>query len=435
VSPAVREPDVVLFSGEASPEHAGASQINRHLQRRGVLSVLPFLGPAFVAGVAYIDPGNFATNLVAGARFGYQLLWVVLASNLIAMLVQHLSAKLGIATGCNLPETIHKRWPRPLSLGLWVVAEVAAIATDFAEFLGGALGINLLFGIPLFPAALVTAAATIAILWLERFGYRPIEAVIGSLVAVIAVCYVIETFLSRPDWHQVALHSFLPSLSGAGIYLALGILGATVMPHVVYLHSALTQGRIRATNDQERRRLLRFNGVDVVVAMALAGLVNLSMLYMAAATFHAHGLFNVADLRDAYRTLAPLLGSASSKIFGLSLLVSGIASSSVGTLAGQVIMKGFVGRSFPLWVRRAVTMIPPLIVIYLNLPTAETLVISQVILSAVLPFAVIPLVWFTSQRRVMGILVNRRYTVAAASACAVLIIALNAALVYRVALG
>jgi manganese transport protein len=391
------------------------------------------LGPAFIACVAYIDPGNFGTNIAAGAQFGYSLLWVVLVSNAMAMLLQYLSAKLGIATGDNLPEIIRNRWPRPVSLSLWVVAEVAAIATDLAEFLGGALGFNLLFHVPLFIAGLLTGATTLAILGLQRYGVRPVESIIVSLVGVIAGSYLVETFLARPNWGQVAYHTVVPTISSSTIFISVGILGATVMPHVVYLHSALTQRRIRARNDAEKRRLLRFNTVDVVVAMTLAGVINLAMLYMAASTFGRHGLTSVSDIRVAYHTLTPLLGSMAATFFGISLLASGVSSSAVGTMAGQVIMAGFVGWTIPLWVRRAVTMTPALIIIALNLPTTQTLVISQVILSLVLPFAVGPLIWFTAKRNVMGVLVNWRVTTALAGLCGVVIIGLNGLLLFQVA--
>jgi manganese transport protein len=415
-------------------ERAGLLVLEGGAGRRRLWSILPFLGPAFVACVAYIDPGNFATNIAAGAQFGYSLLWVVLLSNLMAMLLQYLSAKLGIATGENLPETIRERWPRPISLSLWIVAEIAAMATDLAEFLGGALGFNLLFHIPLFAAGLLTGATTLAILGLQRHGVRPLEAIIVSLVGVIAACYVVETLLGRPDWGQVAYHTVVPTVSSSTILVSVGILGATVMPHVVYLHSALTQRRIRARNETEKRRLLRFNTVDVVVAMTLAGIINLAMLYVAASTFHGHGLTSVSDIRVAYHTLTPLLGNLAAIAFGVSLLASGVSSSAVGTMAGQVIMGGFVGWTIPLWVRRAVTMMPAMIVIALNLPTTQTLIISQVILSLVLPFAVGPLIWFTAQHRVMGVLTNRRVTTVLAAVCGFVIIGLNGLLLYQVAI-
>lgn len=412
----------------AGTEAAALAVLEGRSQHSLLLRILPFLGPAFIASIAYVDPGNFGTNIAAGAQFGYRLIWVVVASNLMAMLLQHLSAKLGIATGQNLPQIIHQRWPRSVSIGLWLIAEIAAMATDLAEFLGGALGFNLLFHIPLFLAGLLTGVTTMLILGLQRYGFRPIEAVIAALVGVIAASYLVETFLSRPDWGQVAYHAVVPYVSSQSILFSVGILGATVMPHVVYLHSALTQGRIRPRNDAEKRLLLRFNVVDVAGAMSLAGLINIAMLFMAAATFHTHGFAGISDIRTAYHTLTPLLGSLASTVFGLSLLASGISSSAVGTMAGQVIMDGFVGWTIPIWIRRLVTMTPALVVIALNVSTTWTLVVSQVILSMVLPFAVVPLVWFTAQRGLMGVLVNRGLTTALATLCAGIIVVLNALL-------
>jgi manganese transport protein len=403
--------------------------------RGPISSILPFLGPAFVASVAYVDPGNFATNISAGAQFGYRLLWVVVTANLIAMLVQHLSAKLGIATGKNLPQTIRRHMDRRVVVGIWVTAEIAAIATDLAEFLGAAIGFNLLFHIPLLLGGVLTAIATILILSMQRLGFRPIEAVVGSLVGIIALCYLFETLLDRPAWDQVARHAVTPYVSSSSVVLSVGILGATVMPHVVYLHSALTQSRIRPRTDALRRRLVHFNLIDVVIAMAIAGLVNMAMLYMAAATFHSHGFTSVSDIRVAYHTLTPLLGPAASVVFGVSLLASGVASSAVGTMAGQVIMDGFLGWTVPLWLRRGITMVPALLVIAIGLPTTSTLVISQVVLSLALPFAVLPLVWFTARREIMGVLVNRSVTTTIAVVCAVGIVAMNLLLIWKTVAG
>jgi manganese transport protein len=398
--------------------------------------LLPFLGPAFVASVAYMDPGNYATNIQAGARFGYLLLWVVVASNLLAMLIQTLSAKLGIATGTNLAEHCRERYPRWLTLLMWVIMELVAMATDLAEFLGAAIGFNLLFGIPLWLAGLLTAAATFIILSLEHYGFRPIEAVISVLVGIVAVSYLIETILDRPAWGQVLTHAVVPRFQGAeSVLLACGILGATVMPHAIYLHSSLMQGRIVAQNAREQRRLLRYEIVDVLLAMGVAGLINIAMLIMAASTFFDKGLTQVASIEEAYRTLEPLLGSAASWVFGISLLAAGLSSASVGTMAGQVIMQGFLHRHIPPWLRRLVTMLPSLIVIAIGLDPTRTLVISQVVLSFGLPFAVIPLVQFTRRKDIMGMLVNSRLTTAAASAAAALIVALNAFLLYQTLWG
>jgi manganese transport protein len=405
-------------------------------KRTGLARLMPFLGPAFIACVAYVDPGNFATNIQGGAEFGYMLLWVIVASNLMAMLIQGLSAKLGIATGKNLAEHCREQFPRPLTIGMWVLMEIVAMATDLAEFLGAALGFNLLFHIPLLTAALLTAVTTFIILGLERRGFRPLEAVITALVGVIAVCYIIETILDRPDMAQVAFHAFVPQFAGLeSVLLATGILGATVMPHVIFLHSSLTQNRIPTQNVSQLKRLFRFEIIDVTIAMGLAGLVNAAMLIMASSTFFTKGLTQIGSIEEAYRTLTPLLGSAASTVFAISLLASGISSSTVGTMAGQVIMQGFIHRKIPIWVRRAVTMAPPIVVIALGLDPTRTLVLSQVVLSFGLPFAIIPLVMFTRRRDVMGELVNQRSTTALASIVAGLIVALNIFLLYQIGFG
>ncbi len=405
-------------------------------RRRGLARLLPFLGPAFVASVAYVDPGNFATNIQAGSEFGYTLVWVVVASNLMAMLVQSLSAKLGIATGRNLAEICRDRFPKPMVYVLWVLMEAVAMATDLAEFLGAALGFYLLFRIPLIWGAALTALVTFAILALERYGFRPLEAVISAMVGIIALAYVAETILDRPDWLSIARHAVVPSFSGTeSVLLAAGILGATVMPHVIFLHSGLTQGRIVTRDAAMARRLVRFEIADVAAAMGIAGLVNASMLIMAASTFYRAGLVHVATIEEAHRTLKPLLGEAASWIFAVSLLASGLSSSTVGTMSGQVIMQGFLHWHIPAWVRRVVTMAPSFVVILLGLEPTRTLVISQVVLSFGLPFAIVPLVVFTSSRDVMGPLVNGRLTTAAASAVAALIVALNGYLLARTLLG
>ena len=386
--------------------------------------------------MAYIDPGNFATNIQGGAQFGYTLLWVLVASNLSAMLIQALSAKLGIATGLNLAELCRERSPRPVTLGMWVLMEIVAMATDLAEFLGAALGFHLLLGIPLWVGGLLTAITTIVILGLERYGFRPLEAVIAALLGVVGVCYLIETILDRPDWGDVLRSAVTPGFAGGeSVLLASGILGATVMPHVIFLHSALTQNRIVVRDPAQQRRLFRFQLVDVAVAMSIAGLINAAMLIMAASTFFAQGLTDVASIEEAHRTLDPLLGSAASAVFAISLLASGLSSSAVGTMAGQVVMQGFLRRRIPIWVRRLVTMAPALYVIGAGWDPTRTLVISQVVLSFGLPFAVIPLVRFTSQRRVMGTLVNRRATTVTAIVVTGAIVALNLFLLYQTLFG
>jgi manganese transport protein len=388
--------------------------------------LLPFIGPAFVACVAYIDPGNFATNIAGGSKFGYTLVWVIVASNLMAMLIQTLSAKLGIATGRNLPEVCRARFSRRTSLGLWVQAEVIAMATDLAEFLGAAIGFHLLFGIGLFPATLITGATTFGILALQRFGFRTFEAVIIGFVGVIAACYIAELWYAHPPLGTVAKHAVLPQFSGSeSLLLAVGILGATVMPHVIYLHSALLQDRIVPRNENEARRLYKYTRIDVVIAMSLAGLVNMAMLVVAASVFFGSGLLNVASLETAHRTLEPLLGGASSQLFALALIASGLSSSTVGTLAGQVVMQGFIRRQIPVMIRRLVTMVPAFVVIAIGVDPTRTLVISQVVLSFGIPFALIPLVMFTSRRDVMGGLVNHKVTTAFAIVVATAISALN----------
>ena len=395
--------------------------------RGGRFRILPFLGPAFIAAVAYIDPGNFATNIAGGSQFGYTLVWVVVASSLMAMLVQGLSAKLGVATGRNLAEVCRDELPRRVTIGLWLQAEVIAMATDLAEVLGAAIGFHLLFGWPLLPSAVAAAIASFLILGMQRFGFRALEATIVSIVLVIGVCYVIELFYAKPNLGLAARDAVVPSFAGSNeaVLLSVGIIGATVMPHVIWLHSALLQDRIRPTDDRQSRRLMRFTWIDVLVAMGIAGLINVSMLVMAASTFYKSGLHHVESLEVAHRTLVPLLGGAASSIFALALLASGLSSSAVGTLSGQVVMQGFVRRRIPLIVRRVVTMLPAFIVIALGLNPSRTLVLSQVILSFGIPFALVPLLMFTRRRSVMGTLVNRHATTAAAALVAAVIIALN----------
>ena len=388
--------------------------------------ILPFLGPAFIACVAYIDPGNFATNVAGGSKFGYQLVWVIVAANLLAMLIQTLSAKLGIATGRNLPEVARERLGRRATILLWLQAEAIAMATDLAEFLGAAIAIHLLFGFGLFPSAILTGIAAFAILALQRWGYRPLEAVIAVLVGVIGVCYVAELTFAHPDYGSVFKHAVVPQFSsGEAVLLSVGILGATVMPHVIYLHSALTQDRLVPETDEDAKTLLRYTRIDVIIAMSIAGLINVAMLVMAASTFFQKGLLDVDSLEGAHKTLEPIVGGASSVLFALALLASGLSSSAVGTLSGQVVMQGFIRRQIPLMVRRLVTMLPAFVVIAIGVDPSRTLVLSQVVLSFGIPFALVPLVYFTARRDIMGALVNRRITTVAASVIAAVIIALN----------
>jgi manganese transport protein len=414
-----------------------ASEVLEGKSRKGLLRrLLPFIGPAFIASIAYIDPGNFATNIQSGAQFGYILLWVIVASNLMAMLIQALSAKLGIATGRNLAELCAEKFPRPVSLGLWVGMELASMATDLAEFLGAAVGFNLLLGVPLWIAGFLTAIATFIILGLERFGFRPLEAVISAFVGVISVSYLVELLIVKPDWGAVLPHAVIPQFQGnESIILSVGILGATVMPHVIFLHSALTQNRIVGHGDAQKRRLFRYELVDVGVAMGVAGLVNGAMLVMAAGTFFQNGQHDVGTLEQAYKTLQPLLGNASGWLFGVALLASGLSSSSVGTQAGQVIMEGFIHRKIPVWLRRLITMVPSLVVILIGLDPTRTLVLSQVVLSFCLPMALIPLVIFTNHRDLMGALVNRAHTKILIILVTAIIIGLNIYLLYGVLAG
>ncbi|MGA2613047.1 MAG: Nramp family divalent metal transporter [Spirochaetia bacterium] len=423
-------------SGDVKTLEAARSVLAGEKKRGLVRRILPFLGPAFIACVAYIDPGNFATNVQGGSEFGLMLLWVILAANLMAMLLQTLSAKLGIATGKNLAEHCRERLPRWLVVVMWIVAEIAAMATDLAEFLGATLGFSLLFGIPLWLGVILTAIATLIILSLERFGFRPLEAVITALVGVIAVSYVIEMVLVRPPLGQVLVHSVVPQLAGTeSVLLAVGIIGATVMPHVIFLHSSLTQSRIVVKEPRKLQRLLRFEIADVGIAMGLAGIINMAMLIMAAQTFHVHGMTNIATIEDAHKTLVPLLGAAASWVFAISLLASGLSSSSVGTMAGQVIMQGFIHRQIPAWIRRLVTMVPSVLVIVLGIDPTRALVLSQVVLSFALPFPVIPLIFFTRRKDLMGVLVNKPLTTIAGGLAAAVILGLNVYLLYQTFAG
>ncbi|WP_146822076.1 Nramp family divalent metal transporter [Alicyclobacillus suci] len=399
--------------------------------RKGIRALIPFLGPAFVASIAYVDPGNFATNIQSGSEFGYKLLWVVVLANLMAMLIQNLSAKLGIATGKSLPEMIRAYCPRWLSYVMWGFSEVAAMGTDLAEFLGATLGLNLLFHIPMVIGMVLTGIATYLILALDRFGFRPLEKFITAFVVLIALCYIVETVMSRPQFGQIVHHSVVPWLgNNDAVLLAVGVIGATVMPHAVYLHSGLTQNRVVPRNDEEKRKIGRFNTREVIIALTLAGFVNLSMMYMSASVFHGTGHTQIADISTAYQTLTPLLGSASAAVFLVSLLASGISSSAVGTMAGQVIMQGFVGFTIPLWIRRVGTMIPPAVIIMLGVNSTQALVISQVILSLVLPIPVIALVYFTRRRDIMGVLVNKPIVTVLAVISTVIIVVLNLGLLY-----
>jgi len=413
----------------------GPSQLQRISARGRLRGTLALLGPAFVACIAYVDPGNFATNIAAGSKYGYLLLWVILAANLMAMLIQNLSAKIGIATGSSLPELCREHFPRGVAMGLWVQAELIAMATDLAEFVGAAIALNLLFGVPLFSAGLLTAVVAFGILALQTRGYRRFELVVAGMLGVILLGFLYDTLRIGADAGGVA-KGFLPGFAGTdSILLATGILGATVMPHVIYLHSALTQRRVPTRDDGERRRLLRFTRIDVTIAMTIAGVVNMSMLVIAASLFHGSGRTGVDTIAGAHAGFGALAGSQAALAFGLALLASGFASSSVGTYAGQVVMQGFIQRTIPLALRRLVTMTPALIVLAIGLDPTRSLVLSQVVLSFGIPFALVPLVMLTRRRDVMGALVNRRLTTIVGAVVAGLIVALNAFLLLQTFTG
>jgi manganese transport protein len=403
-----------------------AAQASLDGSRRGWRRLWPFLGPAFIAAVAYVDPGNFATNIAAGSKFGYLLLWVILASNLMAMLIQSMSAKLGIATGRNLAEVSRDRFSMPVRIGLWLQAEFIAMATDLAEFIGASLALNLLFDVPLLLAAAITGVVSFGILALQARGFRHLEAAIAGMVGLILIGFAFQIFLADPDATDVLHGLFTPRFDGAdSVLLAVGIIGATVMPHVIYLHSALTQNRVASDDEATKRRIFRFELVDVVLAMTIAGVINMSMLVMAAAVLHDRGLTGVGDIDVAFEQLGIILGQHADIVFGIALLASGISSSSVGTLAGQVVMQGYLNRQIPLFLRRAITMAPAFVVIALGVNPSTALVLSQVVLSFGIPFALVPLILFCSNRSLMGGLVNRRVTTIAAIAVATLIIGLN----------
>ena len=404
----------------------GATPFHSVLERGRVRAGLAMLGPAFVAAIAYVDPGNFATNISGGARFGYLLLWVVLAANLMAMLIQYLSAKLGVVTDRNLPELCREHYPRPVAWGLWLQAEAMAMATDIAEFIGAALGLNLLFHVPLLPAGFITGAIAFGLLELQRRGFRRFELAITALLGLILLGFLYETFKIKPSASGAA-HGLIPHLGGSSsVYLAVGIIGATVMPHVIYLHSALTKGRTPVRNDAERTRLLRFQRTDVLVALGLAGLVNMAMLAVAAKLFHGRpGWSHTDTIQGAHAGFSHLVGGTAALAFAVALLASGASSSSVGTYAGQVVMAGFVNLRISLFARRALTMLPALVVLALGVSPTNALVLSQVVLSFGIPFALIPLVLLTRRRDVMGAHVNRLPTTVVAVTIAALISGLN----------
>jgi manganese transport protein len=412
-------------------EPSGLRRLRSRGRARGIVALL---GPAFVAAVAYVDPGNFATNFAAGARFGYALAWAVVTANLMAMLVQYLSAKTGVATGRDLPQLCREHFGAPVSLGLWVQAELIAMATDLAEFVGAALGLYLLFGVPLLAAGLVTAVVAFGILALEQRGYRRFELAIAGLLGLVFLGFACDLAGVGASPGGIAA-GLVPRLGGDRLLLLSGIIGATVMPHVIYLHSALTKSRVSCGDDAERRELLRFQRLDVVIALGAAGLINLAMLFVAASVFYHTGGPGVDSLEAAHAGLARLVGGGAALAFAVALLASGLSSSSVGTYAGQVVMQGFVRRRIPVWVRRGLTMLPALIVLGLGLPVTDSLVISQVVLSFGIPFALVPLVLLTRRADIMGPLVNRPLTTAAAGGIAAMIIALNVYLLWATFAG
>ena len=423
--------DTIVRRQTLSEQTVAAAQTLLAGQRGGLRAYLAFAGPAVIASIAYMDPGNFATNIQAGAKYGYTLLWVVLMANLIAMLFQALSAKLGIVTGRNLAEMCREHFPRPVVWAMWVVSEIAAMATDLAEFLGGAIGLSLLFQMPLLAGMAVTAVVTYGVLMFEGFGFRPIELIIGAMVSVIGLCYLVEMFIAPVDWASAAVHTVLPKIPDTeALLLSVGIIGATVMPHAVYLHSGLTQARMPVRNDNERRKVLRFSNQEVIIALIVAGLVNMAMVMMAASAFHA-GHPDVAEIETAYHTLTPLLGIGAAGVFLLSLIASGISSSTVGTMAGQMIMQGFIKLRIPILVRRLVTMLPAFVVVAMGANATNSLVISQVVLSIALPLPMISLLIFTGRRDIMGQFVNGRLTYLAALIGTAVVLVLNVFLILQ----
>ncbi|MGW6661882.1 Nramp family divalent metal transporter [Peribacillus sp. NPDC055009] len=398
---------------------------------RGIKKLLPYLGPAFIAAVAYIDPGNYATNITAGSKYGYTLLWVIFASNLMAVLIQSLSAKLGIATGKNLPELCRERFSKKTSFFLWIQAEAVIMATDLAEFIGAALGIYLLFDLPLITSAIIAAIGSFAILEIQRRGYRTFEALITVMIFVVVIAFGAQVFYAKPDTSAVVLGLFTPKFEGVdSILLSAGMLGATVMPHAIYLHSSLTQRRIVGVNDLERKRIYRFELIDIVIAMLIAGAINAAMVIVSAALFHKNGAL-VEDLDVAYQQFGAMLGPSVAMFFGIGLLFAGLSSSSVGVMTGDVVMQGFIKRHIPIYLRRIITTVPPLLIILWGVNPSKALVMSQVVLSFGIAFALVPLILFTSNKKIMGSLVNHKITSSVAWLIAVLIIGLNLFLLYE----
>jgi manganese transport protein len=412
-------------------DHKSSAHAALDGRTKGLKRLLPFLGPAFIAAVAYIDPGNFATNITAGSKYGYLLLWVIFASNLMAVLIQSLSAKLGIATGKNLPEVARERFPKGVSIFLWIQSELVIIATDLAEFIGAALGLYLLFGIPMLPAAVITAIGSFAILELQRRGYRALEAGIAAMVLIVVLAFAFQVIAANPDFGAVGTGMITPRFDGVdSILLAAGILGATVMPHAIYLHSSLTQNRIVGRNEAEKKRIFKLEFVDIVLAMLIAGAVNMAMVIVSAGLLFKNGLV-VEDLDVAFHQFGTIAGPVTAVSFGLGLLIAGLSSSSVGTMAGDVVMQGFINKRINLYVRRAITTIPPLAIIISGVNPTSALVMSQVILSFGIAFALIPLILFTSNRKIMGSLANHRITTTLGWIISALVVGLNLFLIVQ----
>jgi manganese transport protein len=402
-------------------------------RRRGPRVMLSFVGPAVVASIAYMDPGNFATNIQAGAGYGYSLLWVVAVANIVAMLFQAMSAKLGLVTGRNLAELCRESLPRRYVYAMWGLSEIAAMATDLAEFVGGAIGVSLLLHLPMMASMLVTGAVTYGLLQFERKGFRPLELVIAALVGVIGLSYLAELLIAPVHWPSVFLHTFRPSVPDSNaLTISVGIIGATVMPHVLFLHSGLTQNRVTPRNEHERAKLLKFSNIEVVLALGVAGLINMAMVIMASSAFHQDHS-DIASIETAWHTLTPLLGGAAAGLFLAALIASGISSSVVGTMAGQMIMQGFVGFRIPVGVRRLVTMVPAFAVVAWGVDATRALVLSQVVLSIALPVPMIALLWFTSRRDLMGVYRNSLLTNVAAVVGTVAVLALNGVLLVQTA--
>ncbi|HWZ54278.1 MAG TPA: Nramp family divalent metal transporter [Candidatus Acidoferrales bacterium] len=420
-------------AAEASGDVAVASTSSPAKKPRTPREAWWYLGPAFVASVAYMDPGNFATNIEGGARFGYELLWVLLWSNAMAILVQYLAAKLGISTGKTLPENCRAEFSRPVTLCLWFAAEIAAMATDLAEFLGAALGFYLLFGIPMLPAAILTGVCVMLILAIEQVGFQWLERVIMSFVGVIGIAYAFEMFLSKPAWQPILKNVLIPEIHSSSIYIAVSMLGATVMPHVIYLHSALVLPR-REEHDRTEHHHRKMELLDVLLAMNGAWLINSAMVVMAAAVFFGSGT-HVYSIEEAHHTLAPLLGKFASVAFAVALLASGLSSSTVGTMAGQVILQGFLNLRISIFLRRIVTMVPAIIVIAVGLDPLKTLVLSQAVLSFCLPFAMIPLLILTQRKDLMGTHANRPITNYLAAIATFVILGMNVWLLFAIFTG